>query len=70
MIYYTCDNDDIPDHGKLKRAGEPVVILKGVTGTSGGILLPEPLHLRHFCSSECFWTWVDKFNPDKRKSQK
>jgi len=43
------------------------VFLRGVTGTSGGILMPEWCHERHFCSVRCFWKWTEKYkvNTDK-----
>lgn len=42
------------------------VELKGIIGTSGGILLPERFHEKDFCNPECFWEWVEKFKPVKK----
>lgn len=56
MKYYKCDKCE-------KEIITPEVTLTGVIGTSGGILLPEQLHKKHFCSSECFWEWIKKYNP-------
>jgi len=56
MKYYACDFCEI-------KINEPEVELKGVTGTQGGLLLPERFHVKHFCSTECFWDWVIKFKP-------
>ncbi len=53
---YTCDEC-------AELISEPVVRLSGVTGTSGGILLPERFHVKHFCGPACFWTWVGKYKP-------
>lgn len=57
MKHYTCDNCKI-------EISEPEVILKGVLGTSGGILLPERLHEKHFCKPTCFWQWIDRYHPE------
>lgn len=57
MKYYSCDNCK----AEIKA---PEVVLKGVTGTSGGILLPEHFHKKHFCTPVCFWQWVDKYHPE------
>jgi len=56
MKHYTCDNCKI-------EISEPEVILKGVLGTSGGILMPERLHEKHFCKPACFWQWADEKHP-------
>ena len=56
MKHYTCD-----DCGTM--ISEPEVILKGAIGTSGGILLVERLHEKHFCKPACFWRWVDIHHP-------
>lgn len=59
MKFYRCDMCEIEEQG------EPPVVLTGVTGLSGGILLPERFHEKHFCSPGCFWEWVEKYNPKK-----
>lgn len=61
MKYYLCDNDNC---GEKVEGTEPSVVLKGITGTSGGILLPERFHKKHFCKPECFWQWVHKHRPN------
>jgi len=53
MKTYTCDYC-----GNV--ATNANVTLNGVTG-SGGILLPERLMKKHFCSTVCFWTWAEKY---------
>jgi hypothetical protein len=53
---YTCDYCNTAYFGER-------VFLKGVTGTSGGILMPELYHKRDFCSSVCFWWWTKKSTP-------
>lgn len=60
MLSYRCDNCH------KDKPGKPIAVLNGITGTSGGILLPENLHERHFCGPECFWEWVKKFNPGEK----
>jgi len=62
MKYYECDFCGARMH-------EPLVGLMGITGTSGGILLPESLHTKEFCNSECFWGWCDKYHPVKEKGR-
>lgn len=56
MKIFKCDND-----GCDNAANSPLVTLKGITGTQGGILLPERHHVKHFCSTQCFWTWTEKY---------
>lgn len=56
MNHYTCD-----DCGTT--VSEPKVVLKGVIGTSGGILLPERFQEKHFCKPACFWRWVSIYHP-------
>ena len=56
MKYYKCDNC-------AATIKNPEVSLNGVTGTSGGILLPEQFHEKHFCNPDCFWQWTDKHHP-------
>lgn len=58
MICYECDWCQKIKHGK------PEIILKGIVGTSGGILIPERFHEKHFCDPECFWKWIDKYKKD------
>jgi hypothetical protein len=58
MVTYKCDNC-----GK-ETTSKPEVWLHGVTGKSGGILLPEKHHDRNFCSPDCFWIWAEKFTPN------
>lgn len=55
MKLYKCDNCSTESTTKLK------VSLKGITGTSGGILLPEAFHEKHFCKPGCFWEWCSKY---------
>ena len=62
MINYTCD-----ECGQNIGGGEPSIKLEGIVGTSGGILLPERFHKKHFCNTICFWEWIDKYNPSKIK---
>lgn len=57
MKYYSCDNPSCEVKGT-----EPKVVLKGITGTSGGILLPEQCQEKHFCEPKCFWEWADKYH--------
>lgn len=57
MIYYICDNCN------KVTVGDPEVKLKGISGTSGGILLPEKYIEKHFCCPTCFWRWSIKYNP-------
>lgn len=64
MRLFRCDNDGCE---KLQN-GEPAVSLNGVTGTSGGILLPEQFHKKDFCSVECFWVWVSKYRPQNSEA--
>lgn len=59
MKFYICDNCG-------NKTPTAQVILKGITGTSGGILLPEQLHKKHFCKPECFWEWVATYK-EKQK---
>jgi len=58
MKHYTCDNCEKAGYGN-----DVEVVLKGISGTSGGILLPEKLQEKHFCCPECFWEWVNKYKP-------
>jgi hypothetical protein len=53
-----CDNC-----GVEQNVSQMPVTLKGVTGTSGGILLPEQYHEKHFCKPDCFWQWIRKYKP-------
>ena len=57
MKKYECDFCNKP------MASRPPVKLKGITGTSGGILLPEHFHTKDFCSTDCFWKWCVKYCP-------
>lgn len=57
MILYKCD------FCEKEYKWPPRVTLNGVTGTSGGILLPESQQERHFCATICFWKWVVKYMP-------
>ena len=59
MKYFDCDNC------KKTTTGDPDIWLNGITGTSGGILLPSRFIEKHFCSVDCFWEWIDKFHPKK-----
>jgi len=59
MKYYQCDLC-----GNV-TSSELGVELKGVTGTSGGILLPERLQEKHFCNPDCFWKWIHKYDVEK-----
>ncbi len=61
MKQYVCDKC-----GKVVTS-EPEITLKGVVGTSGGILLPESLHEKHFCSTGCFWDWARTATPDEER---
>ena len=54
MKNYTCDTCEA-------TISNPKIILKGLTGTSGGILLPDRFIEKHFCGSDCFLDWVDKY---------
>lgn len=58
MKLFKCDYCE-----RMIGGGEPPVSLKGIVGLSGGILLPEQFHESHFCNSNCFWRWVNEFNP-------
>lgn len=58
MKYYKCDNCE----KEVPHKDAPVV-LSGVTGTSGGILLPEFFCEKHFCSPTCFWEWIRRYDP-------
>lgn len=58
MKQYVCDKCG-------SYVTKPEVVLKGITGTSGGILLPEQFHEKHFCSPGCFWKWIDLYNPKR-----
>ena len=62
MKYYICDEC------KYDKMTEPEVVLKGATGVFGGILMPERLHIKHFCSQECFWNWIEKAKPKNHQS--
>uniref|UniRef100_A0A6M3LBZ2 Uncharacterized protein n=1 Tax=viral metagenome TaxID=1070528 RepID=A0A6M3LBZ2_9ZZZZ len=57
MIFFQCDECS------KKVGGVPEVKLNGITGTSGGILLPERFHEKHFCKPACFWNWARKYDP-------
>ena len=59
----TCD---MCDRDRKDMEHDFHISLKGITGTSGGILLPEQFHEKDFCSSDCFWDWVEKYNPRKQ----
>lgn len=67
MKFYRCDNGtcnkEMVGTGSFTR--EPAVKLSGITGTAGGILLPEQFHRKHFCSPNCFWEWVRKYDPGR-----
>ena len=58
MKYFKCDFCE-------SSVVEPGVILHGIVGASGGVLLPEKFHEKHFCKPECFWKWVEKFKKEK-----
>ena len=62
-IIYKCD------FCGLESSSEPEVELYGITGTSGGILLPERFHKKQFCKPPCFWSWVKKYKPDNQEIQ-
>lgn len=53
MISWKCDKC-----GGSHVGENPKIVLKGYTGWSGGILLPESLQEKHFCSNICFEEWV------------
>lgn len=53
MISWKCDKCDSGHAGH-----EPNIVLKGYTGWSGGILLPESLQEKHFCKNECLEAWL------------
>ena len=61
MKHYRCDECG-KETGQNGTGAEPPIVLKGIAGTSGGILLPERFLEKHFCSPECFWDWADKHN--------
>jgi len=54
MKQYICDNCK-----NIRPIAD--VILKGMIGTS--TLLPQRYHEKHFCSPNCFWEWIEKYNP-------
>lgn len=56
MKFYRCNFCE-------KEINEALVVLNGIVGISGGILLPERFHQKHFCSPICFWDWVSKYKP-------
>ena len=56
MKFYRCDFCE-------KEINEALVVLNGIVGISGGILLPERFHKKHFCSTICFEDWVLKYIP-------
>ena len=54
MKIYKCDRnlcDEICDENKM-------ITLKGYTGLSGGILLPDSFQEKNFCSALCFEVWI------------
>jgi len=64
MKIFKCDNDDCDN-----TQSSPKVTLKGITGTSGGILLPEVFHVKHFCDPKCFWAWAKKYKEENLLSK-
>ena len=46
------------DKCKNVCGGEDVIEVKGFVGLSGGILLPERFHRKHFCNRRCFVQWL------------
>jgi hypothetical protein len=60
-LIYKCD------FCESTSISEPAVELNGITGTSGGILLPEQFHKKIFCTRSCFWSWVEIYKPDKEE---
>ena len=61
MKRYICDNCERVIGGNY--GGKPLAVLQGIVGTSGGILLPEALHEKYFCKTDCFWSWAKKYCP-------
>jgi len=58
-VIYKCD-----ECGKESTSKKDVQ-LSGISGTSGGILLPERFSNRMFCNPVCFWVWVEKHKPNE-----
>jgi hypothetical protein len=54
MKIYQCDECE------KQCETEPAVEVRGITGTSGRILLPDRFIEKHFCSTDCFWQWIRK----------
>lgn len=54
MILYKCDNALCDKNCNISD----MVTLKGYTGLSGGVLLPDKYQEKHFCNGECFETWL------------
>ncbi len=40
------------------ECGPEPITLKGFTGLSGGILLPDGYHVKDFCGPDCFLKWL------------
>lgn len=54
MKIYKCDAGLCNEQCEESK----MVTLKGYTGLSGGILLPDRFHEKHFCDDKCFEDWL------------
>lgn len=54
MKIYKCDNS-LCDKNCDKNE---MLTLKGYTGLSSGILLPDSFQEKHFCNGGCFEDWI------------